>query len=114
MKKTILTKLHAGVLVTAGLLAAFVSGCNNKPLEPEEIEAVAVPIEDNVVEGKELLCLADTEEEAQEIADMYGIELVEFGYGVATFHAENPQAVIQMGKEKGYPELSLNSNMELY
>ena len=71
-------------------------------------DAIA-PADPEVVEGEELLCLADSKEEAQKIADQYGIELVNFNYGVATFHTEDdPQKVIDMGKEKGYPELSLN------
>ncbi len=59
-------------------------------------------------QGEELLCLCDNEEEAKKIADLYSIELVQFRFGVATFHAEDPQAVIALGKEKGYPELELN------
>ncbi len=61
------------------------------------------------VSGEELLCLADSKEEAQKIADMYGIELVKYGMGVATFHTEeDPYEVIARGKKEGYPELSLN------
>ncbi len=69
--------------------------------------SVQVPISE-IAEGKELLCLCDSQEEAQKIADMYGIELVEYSYGVATFHTDDPQGVIEMGKEKGYPELEIN------
>ncbi len=65
-------------------------------------------------EGEELLCLCDNEEEAQKIADLYGIELVQFQFGVATFHAEDPQSVIDLGKEKGYPELEINAISHIY
>ena len=68
-----------------------------------------------VTDGEELLCLVDSKEEAQKIADQYGIELVNFGYGVATFHTDqDPNEVIKMGLEKGYPELSLNGVSKLY
>ncbi len=68
-----------------------------------------------VTEGAELLCLAETKEEAQKIADLYGIELVDFGYGLATFHTDkDPEEVISEGLEKGYPELSLNGTSKLY
>ena len=76
--------------------------------------AGAAPME-SYVEGAELLCITESLEEAQKIAEMYGIELVEFSYGVATFHTnEDPRDVIQRGKEKGYPELSINGYSELY
>ena len=69
---------------------------------------------DDVVAGAELLCLAETEDEARDIARLYGIELVDFSYGVATFHTEDdPRKVIDMGIEKGYPELSLNGKSKL-
>ncbi len=71
--------------------------------------------EQEVTEGAELLCLAETKEEAQKIADLYGIELVDFGYGVATFHTDrDPEGVIKEGLEKGYPELSINGTSKLY
>lgn len=58
----------------------------------------------------QLMCIAETEEEAQEIAELYGITLVEYGYGVASFFTEeNPREVIKRGQENGWPELSLNS-----
>lgn len=68
-----------------------------------------------VTEGAELLCLVETKEEAQKIADLYGIELVDFGYGLATFHTDrDPEEVISEGLEKGYPELSINGTSKLY
>ena len=68
-----------------------------------------------VTEGAELLCLVETKEEAQKIAAQYGIELVDFGYGLATFHTDrDPEEVISEGLEKGYPELSINGNSKLY
>ncbi|MCR5650664.1 MAG: hypothetical protein K6F86_05725 [Lachnospiraceae bacterium] len=64
---------------------------------------------DNIVAGRELICLAGSEKEAEEIADKYGIELVEFSLGVASFHTdEDPLSVIEKGKKDGLPELSLN------
>ena len=62
-----------------------------------------------LAEGEELMCLADSEAEAQKIAEQYGISLVLFNYGVATFHTEeDPSVVIQRGIDNGWPELSLN------
>lgn len=80
----------------------------------DDITAGEPVLNDEVMPGEELLCLCDTEEEAKKIADMYGIELVQFSYGVATFHAENPRDVIALGQEKGYPALELNGMMHIY
>ncbi len=61
------------------------------------------------VEGKELLCLADSREEAESVAKLYGIELVEFSYGVASFHTtQDPPEVIRRGRENGWKPLDLN------
>ncbi len=63
----------------------------------------------SVVKGMELICLAESKQEAEEIASSYGIDLVDFSNGVAAFHTdEDPQAVIEKGKDKGLKELSLN------
>ncbi len=60
-------------------------------------------------QGEELLSLTETEEDARAIAELYGIELISFSYGVAVYHTEEaPDAVIARGKENGWPSLSLN------
>ncbi len=56
-----------------------------------------------------LMALAENEEEAQKISELYQIELVSFSYGVAVYQTDkNPHDVIKYGKEKGYPQLSIN------
>ena len=63
----------------------------------------------SIADGRELFALADSEEEAKTIADLYGITLVRFSFGVATFHTEeNPSAVIARGVENGWPRLEIN------
>ena len=63
-----------------------------------------------IAQGAELLMLADSRGEAERVATLYGIELVEYSYGVATFHTEeNPQTVINRGIENGWPRLDLNT-----
>lgn len=63
----------------------------------------------DVAEGEELLCLCESEAEAKEIADQYGITFVNYDYGVATFTTDKDlQEVIQMGKDNGWTELSMN------
>lgn len=63
------------------------------------------------VAGQELVATADSQEEAQQIAEMYGITLVKYEYGAATYTTtDDPQAVIAYGKAKGYPSLSINNS----
>lgn len=107
----------SGVFSAIGILGLFVTmaACSNKESvevgsEPSpSVSADTISVSDTST-GEELMCLCDTEEEAQKIAEMYGIELVSQYYGVATFHTdEDPKEVIKRGEELGYPELSLNN-----
>jgi len=57
----------------------------------------------------ELVGTFDDEEQAKACAELYGIELLSFSYGVAVFKVEgDPKELIAKGKENGWPELSLN------
>jgi hypothetical protein len=62
----------------------------------------------------ELICLADTKEEAEGIASLYGITLYSFDAGVAVFKTnEDPESVIKRGRDNGYPDLDLNYIMTI-
>lgn len=109
-------------IVTAACFMNLVS-CGIKPKEIEAVSPSAVvehsdesiSIQSEYAEGEELFCLVATREDAQKIADMYGITLVTFDQGVATYHAEgNPTDIIAMGAEKGYPPLEQNSIVTAY
>ena len=61
-------------------------------------------------EGRELMAPAASREEAEEIAALYGIELVDYKHGYALFHTEeNPSAVRERGVKNGWPELEPNT-----
>ncbi len=61
-------------------------------------------------EGRELMAPAASREEAEEIAALYGVELVDYEHGYALFHTEeDPSAVRERGRENGWPELEINS-----
>lgn len=63
----------------------------------------------------ELVALADTREEAEEIAELYGIELSTYSYGVATYTTDkNLQELIDLGVENDYPTLTPNYDVELH
>ena len=115
MKKTVARLLTGFVIMTFAF--ALLTGCQlGTSARPDGHGVLSGSHDDSdYVEGKELMCLIDTKEEAEAIATQYGIQLVEFAYGVATFHTdENPNDVIAMGKKLGYPELSLNRVMHTY
>lgn len=66
-------------------------------------------MEQAVIAEDSLMSVAETEEEAKEIAEQYGIAFVSFENGIALYHTEeDPFEVIARGKENGYPQLSVN------
>lgn len=74
----------------------------SKELELEGVE-MGIAAED------QLMALTETKEEAENIAQLYGIELISFSEGVATYRTEEePREVIARGQENGYPQLYLN------
>ncbi len=106
------------VLIMVMMLCA--AGCGQKEASvigesdmvmPESAEEGSFP---EIVEGRELMCSAGSREEAEKIAKDYEISLVDFGYGVATFHTErDPREVIKSGMERGLKQLSLNTMTKL-
>lgn len=71
--------------------------------------------ENDTSEAKELIALADTREEAEEIAELYEIDLSSYSYGVATYTTDkNTQELIELGAEKGYPALTPSYSLELH
>ena len=125
-------KMKIVVLVLGLILLATVGlwGCGGKK------ELTKVAVDDNIpklqklvdkndfsVESSEndgsttteLTALADNQEEAEEIAELYGIELSSYSYGVATYTTDkNPQELIELGIENEYPALIQNYEQELY
>ena len=62
----------------------------------------------------ELICLAESREEAERIAELYGIELIDYAYGTATFRADNPEKTIAEGIENGWPPLEPNEEINAF
>lgn len=109
---------------TLGLLllaATLLVGCRQRePLEkvppaskPAQTEPAATTIPtDGASEEGQLMALAKSEDEARQLAKLYGIELISYSYGVAVFHTEeDPDVVIRRGIENGWPELSRNDTV---
>ena len=89
------------------LLTTLLSGCTKQGQTPVSTpEPVGIV---NDAEGRELMCMAETEEQAREIASLYGMELIDYQEGFALFHTEeDPGAVKQRGIDHGWPELEIN------
>lgn len=85
-------------------------------LQSSELENEPTPSTDsdsNVL--SQLTALADTQEEAQEIADLYGIELKSYSYGVATYTTDkNLREIFDLGLENNYPELTPDFENQLH
>ena len=95
------------------LLAVLLCGCQKQsvpaPAKPEQTEVSSGMQTPLFPEGKELFSLAESEEEAERIAALYGVELVDFSFGVAVFHTEeDPIAVVRRGAGQDWPPMSVN------
>lgn len=61
-----------------------------------------------------LVALADSKEEAEHIAELYGIRLVSFSYGTAEYETtKDPQELIALGEQNGYPAISVNNTLTI-
>lgn len=77
--------------------------------------ADAVSSENEGSDSPQLTALADTLEEAQEIADLYGIELDSYSYGVAVYHTDKDiSELIQLGLDNDYPTLAPDTEVYLH
>ena len=69
-------------------------------LEKEEADSLM----DNKEQVHYVVAIAQTMEEAEEIAKLYGMELESFSYKTAVYKTnKDPQELIRMGEERGYP-----------
>jgi len=114
------------------LLTSLLGGCasassssqTSAPTKPTTHQDATPPTvvlnPDAVVSGSiypeaQLLGVAESREEAESLAELYGITLVNFNYRFASFYTEeDPYEVIRRGEENGWPPLSLNRTLNLY
>ncbi|MCR5090538.1 MAG: hypothetical protein K6C08_13635 [Oscillospiraceae bacterium] len=112
-KKSVFDRYFGCVLLFSVSLTAL-SGCTLSFPEKESPSPTAIQqyISDYVF-GEELLALTDSEEDAKKLAELYGISLVSFSDGVATFHTEeDPEIIVQTGTDKGWPPVEVNYAVE--
>ena len=105
------------VIVIVVVLLVF-SGCRKQPAEmvKPHRDPGQQAMDDllQVDETAQLLCEVENLEEAQDLAERYGIILVDCQNGYACFYTEeDPNDVILRGKAQGWPLLSLNQKVKL-
>lgn len=114
MLKKVIVAVAALVVVAAAGVAGFRYYMDHKEYEMVKAEKWEEISRDGQNGETELTALADSQEEADEIAQLYGIELKSYSYGVAVFTTEeDPQELMQLGQEKGYPRLEYNYTAHL-
>ena len=105
---------HSIIWVILLIAVLALTGCAGRfqpPVSPMPTGSAQRP---QAAEGEELLATVESREEAEEIAALYGIELVSCSEHIATFHTEEDlQTVIQRGKDNGWPLLEINHVMRL-
>lgn len=114
MKKMIAAVAAVVVVAAAAGAVGFRYYMDHKEYEMVKAEKWEEISRDGQNGETELTALADSQEEADEIAELYGIELKSYSYGVAVFTTEeDPQKLMQLGEEEGYPELQYNYTFHL-
>ena len=89
----------AVIVIIAGVSAVFF-------FRPKEAVEGKTELGNDILE---LIALVENREEAEQLAADYGIELIKFAEGVATFQTDKTYETIEkIGKEKGLTELSIN------
>ena len=83
--------------------------------EREVLSSVGGDSDEESDGSTKLTALVDDLEEAEEIADLYGIELDSYSYGVAVYVTDRDvQELISLGEENDYPTLAPNHKEKLH
>ena len=98
------------VLVIVGWYVMFVHFGRGPTFPFFKIQKISMEsVDQMMIADNSLMAEAETEKDAQEIAEQYDIELVSFENGLALYHTEeDPFEVIARGQENEYPQLSVN------
>lgn len=104
--------------VCIGLAGSLLVACNGSREVDENSVQQMMPqfteSENSTEDGKkelELIALAENQEEAEKIAELYGIELSSFSEGVAVFTTDKAlEELKELEDINGYPTLTVNTN----
>ena len=94
------------VILIVMMCILLLLGCGKTEVQPEPVLNQMTEL---VAENRELFFVTDDQAEAEELARLYTIELVEYINGVAIYHTdENLDELLQKGQENHWPELNIN------
>ena len=102
---------YRGHIIEAEEIAVPITELNNQPVNIGEGDGMNYGRK-MFVDG-ELYTLVDTQEEADRIAEKYGITLKSFGYGVATYYVEN-ERMDEVIKKGGKDKITFSRNGIMY
>ena len=114
--------MMAGVVLVA-FVAAGVIGYHSyanrevrsfEAAEMQKLEPKPTSSAETEDDQPELVAVVDSQMEAAEISRLYDIELKSYSNGVAVYTTDkDPEEVIRMGEEQGYPTLEVNQTYYL-
>lgn len=116
-KKYMLILLITAALIIAAAVVFFTISRKARTGTMEEQIMDTQPDDIRSIANGELIGVFADKEEAEAAAKLYNIRLKSFDGRVAVFEADTSadiQKLIEDGKAKGWPELSINFRRELY
>lgn len=105
-------KRHTCIFLALCLLLTACAGPTEAVPQPAEtvFPSDTIPMETEKPTGEpQLLAKAENETQAREIARLYGITLVDFRKGLASFYTEENPKDVMARQENGWPELYHNN-----
>ena len=110
MKKVVIGIIVAIIVVAVIIMGVVVYRRNHMFYESIGGIEEGNTVVEKKIEGS-LIAIVQTREEAEEIALLYEITLAGYENNIAFYVTDrDPQELIMMGKEKGYPTISINNS----
>lgn len=104
-------------VICIGVFGSLLVACNGRwEVDENSIQQIPQYIEtesfsENEEKEVELIALAEDQENAEKIAELYEIELSSFSDGVAVYTTnKDPQELMELGDINGYPTLTVNNS----
>lgn len=110
MKKEVIGIVVA-IIIVAVIIVGVVVYRRSRTVDLSDEQALEELQIEKIDMGNSLVAMAETLEEAENIADLYGITLVSYENKVAVYTTDKElQELIRLGEEKGYPAIGINNS----
>ena len=84
-------------------------------IAPGDVAGTTAPGQTETKGSGNLTCWAENEDEARNIAKLYGVNFVSYSNHIAVFDTDGDiAALIERGKKEGWPELSVNGTVSAF